>query len=93
MRRAASSPLFGLAPNGVYPAVSVTENAVSSYLAFSPLPHSEEQGGIFSAALSCIPANRNDPVFTGHPALWSSDFPHLPNIRETRPSFHAPGLI
>ncbi len=30
--------LFGLAPGGVYHAVSVTGDAVSSYLAFSPLP-------------------------------------------------------
>jgi len=33
-----SIPLFGLAPGGVYPAITVTSNAVSSYLAFSPLP-------------------------------------------------------
>lgn len=30
--------LFGLAPDGVYHAFSVTGKAVSSYLAFSPLP-------------------------------------------------------
>lgn len=29
--------LFGLAPDGVYPAIPVARNAVSSYLAFSPL--------------------------------------------------------
>ena len=37
-RRAASSPLFGLAPGGVWLAASVATRAVSSYLAFSPLP-------------------------------------------------------
>ena len=37
-RRATVSSLFGLASDGVYTAVSVTGNAVSSYLAFSPLP-------------------------------------------------------
>ncbi len=42
--------LFGLAPNGVYPAISVTKNAVSSYPTISPLPLIE--GGIFSVALS-----------------------------------------
>jgi hypothetical protein len=41
--------LFGLAPNGVYPATFVTKSAVSSYLAVSPLPL---QGGLFSVALS-----------------------------------------
>ena len=33
-----TSRLFGLAPDGVYRAVSVTGNAVSSYLTVSPLP-------------------------------------------------------
>ena len=31
-------PLFGLSPDGVYRASDVTIGAVSSYLAFSPLP-------------------------------------------------------
>jgi len=30
--------LFGLAPNGVYPATTVTSSAVRSYRTFSPLP-------------------------------------------------------
>src|SRR5947208_12694101 len=30
--------LFCLAPHGVFPAISLTRDAVSSYLAFSPLP-------------------------------------------------------
>ena len=33
-----NAPLFGLAPGGVYHASPVTRTAVSSYLAFSPLP-------------------------------------------------------
>ena len=37
--------LFGLAPDGVYRACLVTNAAVSSYLAFPPLP--PEGGGIF----------------------------------------------
>ena len=37
-RRAAVWSLFGLASDGVYTAISVTGDAVSSYLAFSPLP-------------------------------------------------------
>ena len=44
-RRAAVSFLFGLASNGVYTATFVTKSAVSSYLAFSPLP--DEAGGSF----------------------------------------------
>ena len=34
----AIAPLFGLAPDGVYPAAPVARDAVSSYLAISPLP-------------------------------------------------------
>ena len=37
-QRATVSFLFGLASDGVYTATSVTREAVSSYLAFSPLP-------------------------------------------------------
>ena len=37
--------LFGLASDGVYRACSVTKTAVSSYLAFPPLPY--EYGGLF----------------------------------------------
>src|SRR3712207_3328639 len=35
---AAFACLFGIAPDGVWRAVRVATNAVSSYLAFSPLP-------------------------------------------------------
>ena len=44
------SSLFGLAPGGVYHAVSVARSAVGSYPTFSPLPGAP--GGIFSVALS-----------------------------------------
>ena len=73
-RRTTSLPLFGLAPDEVYLAVSVAGNAVSSYLAFSPLPWPEDPGGVFSVALSV-----GSPLLgvTQHPVLWSSDFPHL----------------
>jgi len=37
-RRAVSPPLFGLSPGGACRAVPVTRDAVSSYLAISPLP-------------------------------------------------------
>jgi len=42
--------LLNFAPDEVYRALSVASQAVSSYLAFSPLPLCS--GGIFSAALS-----------------------------------------
>ena len=53
-RRAASSPIFGLPPKGVYHASPVTRRAVGSYPAFSPLPAFAEAmtGGLFSVALS-----------------------------------------
>ena len=61
--------LFGLAPSGVYPAISVTRNAVRSYRTISPLP---QRGGIFSVALS---VGLRRPGVTRHFALWSPDFP------------------
>ena len=45
-------PLFCLAPHRVFHAPSVTLGAVGSYPAFSPLPQSCDQGGIFSVTLS-----------------------------------------
>ena len=36
--RTAPSPLFGLAPRGVYPAGRIAPAAVRSYRTFSPLP-------------------------------------------------------
>ena len=44
------TPLFGLAPSGVYLATFVAKGAVRSYRTISPLPI--ETGGLFSAALS-----------------------------------------
>src|SRR2546421_9120461 len=51
-------PLFCLAPHGVFRASRITPRAVSSYLAFSPLPAlkknncSQRTGGVFSVTLS-----------------------------------------
>ena len=46
--------LLGLAPGGVFPAVSIAGDAVRSYRTISPLPPmvSHEVGGVFSVALS-----------------------------------------
>ena len=53
------SGLLGLAPDGVYPAPSVTLGAVRSYRTLSPLPrktgHPVSRGGLLSVALSVFP--------------------------------------
>src|SRR6266567_3024049 len=50
----AALPLFCLAPHGVFPASRIAPQAVSSYLAFSPLPAlcCQRTGGVFSVTLS-----------------------------------------
>ena len=50
--RQAAPSLFGLAPGGVYRAVSVAGDAVRTYRTVSPLPARKRAGGLFSAALS-----------------------------------------
>src|SRR5580693_1059508 len=52
----AALPLFCLAPHGVFHASRITSRAVSSYLAFSPLPAlcCQRTGGVFSVTLSVI---------------------------------------
>ncbi len=71
--------LSGLAPDGVYTAFTVTSKAVSSYLAFSPLP--AIGGRLFSVALSW---ESPPPDVIRHPALRSPDFPHLHNKMQAR---------
>ena len=66
--RANSRSIFGLAPDGVYPAIIVTNDAVRSYRTFSPLP----EGGLVSVALA---VNLHCPGITWHRTLWSPDFP------------------
>ena len=81
------APLFGLAPGGVCRAVPVTGDAVSSYLAFSPLPRAFAGGGSFSVALS---SGSPPPGVTRHLALWSPDFPRRDAALRSvppRPSF------
>jgi len=65
--------VLGLAPDGVCRAPVVTNGAVSSYLAVSPLPPSlAAGGGLFSVALSL--ASRPVAV-NNHPCPGSPDFP------------------
>jgi hypothetical protein len=62
-------PLFCLAPHGVFRASQIAPRAVSSYLAFSPLPdlRCQRTGGIFSVTLSvtAILQLRRPRVFRG----------------------------
>ena len=92
----AALPLFCLAPHGVFRASRIAPRAVSSYLAFSPLP------ALFSKNRRCLFCDtfrhRNfstaaPAYFTRHAAVWCSDFPpvnpagagltsdHLPSAR------------
>ena len=65
MGRAIPGSLFGLAPNGVYRAPSITLGAVGSYPTFSPLPG--EPGGLFSAALAVGDALKRRLPRVSHP--------------------------
>src|SRR6267154_184398 len=74
----AALPLFCLAPHGVFRASRIAPRAVSSYLAFSPLP------ALFSKNRRCVFCDtfrrRNfstatPAYFTRHAAVWCSDFP------------------
>ena len=71
-------PLFCLAPHGVFPASRITPRAVSSYLAFSPLPAllSKNRRCLFCDTFRQRPLSRMLPAyFTRHAAVWCSDFP------------------
>ncbi len=75
--------LFGLAPGGVYQATPIAQSTGELLPHLFTLTHrgSRLGGGIFSVALSLSRPGRNGTVrITDHPALWSSDFPPLPNI-------------
>ena len=64
--------LFGLAPSGVYQAISVTRNTGELLPHLFTLTVRHAKGGIFSAALSL----GSPPVaVSDHSALWSPDFP------------------
>ena len=70
--RAAPSPLFGLAPRGVYPAGGITPAAVRSYRTISPLPSVSGRRYIFCGTFR-IPLGT--PAVSRHAALWRPDFP------------------
>ncbi len=81
----AALPLFCLAPHGVFHASRITPRAVSSYLAFSPLPAlcCQRTGGVFSVTLSvtAIFSTATPACFTRHAAVWCSDFPLSESFR------------
>jgi hypothetical protein len=76
-------PLLGLAPDGVYPALDVSTEAVSSYLAISPLPPGPKgrKGGMF---LWHFPSGHPAPPLAGILLVRSPDFP--PPVSGRRPS-------
>jgi hypothetical protein len=74
----AALPLFCLAPHGVFRASRITPRAVSSYLAFSPLPvlFSKNRRCLFCDTLRQRLLSQMLPAyFTRHAAVWCSDFP------------------
>src|SRR5205823_13121086 len=90
----AALPLFCLAPHGVFRASRIAPRAVSSYLAFSPLP------ALFSKNRRCVFCDtlRQRPLlltllacFTRHAAVWCSDFP--PANRKRFTSDHLPSAL
>jgi len=71
-------PLFCLAPHGVFRASRITPRAVSSYLAFSPLPAplSNNRRCLFCDTFRRRTLARTAPAcVTRHAAVWCSDFP------------------
>src|SRR5580700_7398102 len=70
-------PLFCLAPHGVFRASRITARAVSSYLAFSPLPAllSKNRRYLFCDTFRRRNFTTATPAcFTRHAAVWCSDF-------------------
>src|SRR5437667_2813270 len=87
----AALPLFCLAPHGVFRASRITLRAVSSYLAFSPLPalFSKNRRCLFCDTLRHRNFSTAAPAFfTRHAAVWCSDFP--PANRKRSTSDHLP---
>jgi hypothetical protein len=74
----AALPLFCLAPHGVFRASRIASRAVSSYLAFSPLPalFSKNRRCLFCDTFRHRSFSTAAPAyFTRHAAVWCSDFP------------------
>jgi len=86
--------LFGLAPDGVFPATPLARRAVRSYRTFSPLPQSLRIAAVcFSVALSVGGSSNPPPAYisgqtgvTWHRTRWCSDFPPLACAKSDSPS-------
>src|SRR5213082_1231199 len=92
----AALPLFCLAPHGVFRASRIAPRAVSSYLAFSPLPvlFSKNRRYVFCDTLRQRPLRRTLPAyFTRHAAVWCSDFPPASSANAGLTSDHLPSAI
>ena len=95
INRPAALPLFCLAPHGVFRASRITPRAVSSYLAFSPLPalFSKNRRYVFCDTFRQRNFSTATPAyFTRHAAVWCSDFPPVTQKRVTSdhlPSAHS----
>ena len=91
----AALPLFCLAPHGVFRASRIAPRAVSSYLAFSPLPalFSKNQRCVFCDTFRHRNFSTATPAyFTRHAAVWCSDFPpasHKGLTSDHLPSTHS----
>jgi hypothetical protein len=99
-RTVLKAALFGLAPDGVYPATRLTAGAVSSYLAVSPLPvllravcflwHFPSPRGVrpLAGILSCGARTFLQPPriagTSGHPARFSPENRREDKGRNTR---------
>src|SRR4030095_7358110 len=87
--------LFCLAPHGVFPAARITPRAVSSYLAFSPLPalFSKNRRYLLCDTFRQRSLSRPPPAYsTRHAAVWCSDFPLASLPTHQRPSAINPSL-
>src|SRR6266849_8078271 len=82
-------PLFCLAPHGVFLASRITPRAVSSYLAFSPLPalFSKNRRYVFCDTFRRRNFSTATPAyFTRHAAVWCSDFPPANPVNRDSPA-------
>src|SRR5256886_11477668 len=82
----AALPLFCLAPHGVFRASRIAPRAVSSYLAFSPLPvlFSKNRRCLFCDTFRQRPLSLTLPAYsTRHATVGCSDFPPVNRKRFT----------
>src|SRR5690606_22210022 len=89
--RGSRACLFDVAPDGVWRAGPVARPAVSSYLAFSPLPSAPANRQPLGRCAFCSTFRRPGPrgllrlAVSQHPALWSPDLPPATAPKRGRP--------